>query len=66
MNINNMTIKFKQRDLSFAKQFAAAEKYHLLSFSDGASSTDHLIRVVELENAERDLSTKLEAFSSGE
>lgn len=48
-----------RRDLSFAKEFAVAEKYHLLSFSDGANSADHLIRVVELENAERELSKKL-------
>lgn len=49
----NQKVSFEKRDLSFARAFASAEKYHLLSFSDGATSTEHLIRVVELENAER-------------
>jgi hypothetical protein len=53
--------KFEKRDLQHAAALAKAEKYHLLTFSDGAFSSDHIIRVIELENAERALTLQLEA-----
>ena len=56
------SLQYQKRDLSFARAFAEAEKHHLMTFSDGANSADHLIRVVELENAERQLSKKLAQF----
>ena len=52
-------VSFQKRDLQFAADIAVAEKYHLLTFSDGANSADHLIRVVELENAQRTINKKL-------
>lgn len=55
----NQKVSFKQRDLTFARDVAIAEKYHIMSFSDGMSSADHLIRVVELENEVRSLSKQI-------
>lgn len=52
-------VTFKQRDLTFARDIAIAEKYHLMSFSDGTNSAEHLIRVVELEIVARDLSKQI-------
>lgn len=53
-----MKLTATQRDIVFAREFAKAEKYHLMSFSDGANSAEHLIRVVDLENSERELNIK--------
>jgi hypothetical protein len=55
-------VSFQKRDLQFAAEIAAAEKYHLLTFSDGANSADHLIRVVELENSQRTINKQLRQF----
>jgi hypothetical protein len=54
----------KKQDLIMAEKFAAAELYHLMSFSDGVTSTDHLIRVVELENDSRAIVKKLAKLES--
>jgi len=55
----DMTISYHKRDLQHAQKIAEAEKYHILSFSDGANSAEHLVRVVELENDLRRISQQL-------
>lgn len=48
-----------KQDLILAEKFATAELYHLMTFSDGVTSTDHLIRVVELETASHEIGIQL-------
>lgn len=56
---NMQKVSFQKRDLEHAAKFASAEKYHLLSFSDGAISTEHIVRVVQLETAQMEISQQL-------
>lgn len=53
-----------RRDLVMAEKIASAEILHLVSFSDGVNSAEHLLRVVDLENANRDIVKKLAKLES--
>lgn len=56
--------KMVKHDLILAEKIANAEILHLVSFSDGVNSAEHLLRVVELENANRDIVKQLARLES--